>query len=93
MVEINKCVGRPEKVAEIFASNEFTGVPDKVHENAEGLFAKSHIGPVPAQLSVACINLEDAKTPDPGLMVNAQKRFLPPALFGASLARLWSETV
>ena len=68
MIEIDKSVVGPEKVTQVFAPDEFTGVIDKVHENAEGLLAESDAGAAPAQLGIARINLEDAKTPDSSLI-------------------------
>jgi len=77
MIEIDEGVGWPQKAAEVVASYEFTGVIDEVDKDAERLFTKSHAGAAAAQFGIARIDLEDAETPDTGLILEGFQGTIP----------------
>jgi hypothetical protein len=61
VVEIHKCVSRPEPAVQLFPGNDFTGTFEEHGQDLEGLLLESHLNTIPAELTGTEIHFEDAE--------------------------------
>jgi hypothetical protein len=64
VVEIHKCINRPEPAAQFFPGNDFPGMLEEHGQDLERLLLESHLDAVPAELTGTEIHFEDAEADD-----------------------------
>ena len=66
MVEVDKCVRRPQPVPDLFARDDFTGTIQQHYQKVEGLGLQAYLMAVAAQLTGVEVRSKTTEKDNPG---------------------------